>query len=170
MIRWTDMVACPAGSYQRTHPSVRESRNTLLRSEPEGGEFVSQTKRMSSHRIAGRLALATAIAAASALAVTSLERNPAYPNVPSVKEILGNDNVESTSYWGIIAPKGTPKPIVDRYHKEIVRILRSPEVTQQLEKMEFEVVAGTPEQFSSWIAAEIPRWGKVIKANNIKVD
>jgi tripartite-type tricarboxylate transporter receptor subunit TctC len=49
-------------------------------------------------------------------------------------------------------------------------ILNSPAIRQQLEKMEFEVVASSPEQFASWIGVEIPRWGKVIKANGIKPD
>ena len=61
-------------------------------------------------------------------------------------------------------------PIVERYNKELVRILHMPAVRSQLEKMEFEVVAGTPEQFAQWIHTEIPRWGKVIKATGAKAD
>ena len=78
--------------------------------------------------------------------------------------------VLAVSWIGFLAPGGTPKPIVDRYNKEIVKILNSPDVQSQLQKMEFEVVAGTPEQFSDWIKTEIARWGKVIKATGAKAD
>ena len=106
---------------------------------------------------------------AKVIATTGTKRFASMPNVPTMIE-QGFPDFVATSWIGFLLPKGTPKPIVDRYNREIVKILRSPEIAQQLEKMEFEVVAGTPEQFAAWIAAEIPRWGKVIKANNIKVD
>ena len=106
---------------------------------------------------------------AKVIATTGTRRFPSMPNVPTMIE-QGFPEFVATSWIGFLAPKATPRPIIDRYNREIVKILRSPEISKQLEKMEFEVVAGTPEQFTSWIAAEIPRWGKVIKANNIKVD
>jgi tripartite-type tricarboxylate transporter receptor subunit TctC len=106
---------------------------------------------------------------AKVIATTGTKRFPSMPNVPTMME-QGFPDFVATSWIGFLAPRGTPKPIIDRYNNEIVKILRSPEITQQLEKMEFEVVAGTPEQFSGWIASEIPRWGKIIKDNNIKVD
>ena len=106
---------------------------------------------------------------AKVIASTGIKRFASMPNVPTMIE-QGFPDFVATSWIGFLLPKGTPKPIVDRYNRELVKILRSPEISQQLEKMEFEVVAGTPEQFAAWIAAEIPRWGKVIKANNIKVD
>ena len=65
---------------------------------------------------------------------------------------------------------GTPRNIVDRYNRELVKIIRSPEITARLQEMEFEVVAGTPEQFGGWIRSEIPRWGKVIKETGAKAE
>ncbi|RYY57185.1 MAG: tripartite tricarboxylate transporter substrate binding protein, partial [Comamonadaceae bacterium] len=52
----------------------------------------------------------------------------------------------------------------------LVKIIRSPEITARLQEMEFEVVAGTPEQFGGWIRSEIPRWGKVIKETGAKAE
>jgi len=65
---------------------------------------------------------------------------------------------------------GTPKNIIDRYHRETVKILQSNEIRQKLEEMEFELIASSPDQFAAWIATEIPRWGKVIKATGAKAD
>ena len=65
---------------------------------------------------------------------------------------------------------GTPKPIIDRYHREITGILALPEVKRKLEEMEFDVVATTPDEFHAWIAAEIPRWGKVIRDTGTKAN
>lgn len=76
----------------------------------------------------------------------------------------------AVSWIGFSATGGTPKPITNRYNTKIVRILNKPELKAKLEKIEFEVVAGSPEQFSQWIASEIPRWGKVIKDTGAKAD
>jgi tripartite-type tricarboxylate transporter receptor subunit TctC len=76
----------------------------------------------------------------------------------------------ATSWIGFLTTAGTPKPVIDRYNKELVKILRSPEVKEKLESMEFEIIAGTPEQFRNWIVSEIPRWGKVIKLTGAKAD
>jgi tripartite-type tricarboxylate transporter receptor subunit TctC len=103
------------------------------------------------------------------IATSGEKRFASTPNVPTMIE-SGYPDFLATSWIGFLAPAGTPKNIMDRYHKEIVKILKSPEVREKLEAMEFEVVAGTPEQFSGWIRAEIPRWGKVIKATGAKAD
>ena len=74
------------------------------------------------------------------------------------------------SWIGFLAPGKTPQPIIDRYNKEIVKILQMPEIKQQLEKMEFDVVASSPKEFADWIQTEIPRWGKVIKSTGATAD
>jgi tripartite-type tricarboxylate transporter receptor subunit TctC len=103
------------------------------------------------------------------IASTGQKRFASTPDVPTMIE-QGYPDFVAVSWIGFLAPGGTPQPIIDRYNKEIVRILHLPEVKAQLEKMEFEVVAGTPEQFAGWIRTEIPRWGKVIKATGAKAD
>lgn len=74
------------------------------------------------------------------------------------------------AWIGFLAPGGTPQPIVDRYNKEITRLLRTPEIRSKLKEMEFELVASTPKEFSDWIKAAIPRWGKVIHETGTKVE
>jgi len=103
------------------------------------------------------------------LATTGQKRFPSTPDIPTLQE-AGLKNFEATSWIGFLAPKGTPANIVQRYNQELTRILNSPEISKRLQEMEFEVVASTPEQFSEWIRLEIDRWGKVIKANNIKAE
>jgi tripartite-type tricarboxylate transporter receptor subunit TctC len=103
------------------------------------------------------------------IASTGPKRFSSTPNVPTMIE-LGYPDFVATSWIGFLAPGGTPKNIIDRYHKEIVKILQMPDVRDKLVDMEFEVVATTPEQFGAWIKSEIPRWGKVIKDTGTKAD
>lgn len=101
------------------------------------------------------------------LASTGEKRFPSTPEIPTMIE-AGYPNFVATSWIGFLAPAGTPRKIIDRYNKEIVRILHMPDVQQKLRDMEFEVVANTPEQFGSWIRTEVERWGRVIKATGAK--
>jgi tripartite-type tricarboxylate transporter receptor subunit TctC len=103
------------------------------------------------------------------LASSGLKRFPGTPNVPTMIE-SGFPDFEASSWIGFLTTGGTPRPIIDRYHREIVKILNTPEVRDKLRDMEFEVTATTPEQFTAWIRSEIPRWGKVIKATGAKAD
>ncbi|MEP7069088.1 MAG: tripartite tricarboxylate transporter substrate binding protein [Usitatibacter sp.] len=99
---------------------------------------------------------------AKAIASTGQRRFAATPEVATMIE-QGYPDFLAETWIGFLAPGGTPKPIIDRYNREIVRILHMPEVRAKLDAMQMELVAGTPEQFAQWIRSEIPRWGKVIK-------
>ena len=103
------------------------------------------------------------------LGVSGTKRFKSTPQVPTLIE-AGFKDFEATSWIGLLTTGGTPKPIIERYHRELVKILQSPEIRQKLEEMEFEVIASNPDQFAAWIATEIPRWGKVIKATGAKAD
>jgi tripartite-type tricarboxylate transporter receptor subunit TctC len=103
------------------------------------------------------------------LASSGIKRFASTPDVPTVAE-SGYKDFEATSWIGFLAAAGTPRPIIDRYNRELVKILNSPDVSERLREMEFEVIAGSPEQFGSWIRAEIPRWGAVIKATGAKAE
>lgn len=103
------------------------------------------------------------------LASTGSKRFASTPDVPTLSE-LGYKNFEATSWIGFLAPGGTPSPIVDRYNRELVRILTHPDVKKRLMEMEFEVIASTPQQFSDWIRFEIERWGNVIKRTGAKAE
>jgi len=103
------------------------------------------------------------------IATSGQKRFASTPSIPTLIE-SGYPDFLATSWIGFLTTTGTPKPVIDRYNKELVKILRSAEVKEKLESMEFEIIAGTPEQFRSWIASEIPRWGKVIKLTGAKAD
>jgi tripartite-type tricarboxylate transporter receptor subunit TctC len=103
------------------------------------------------------------------IATSGQKRFPSTPTVPTLIE-SGYPDFLATSWIGFLTTAGTPKPIIDRYNKELVKILKSTEVREKLESMEFEVIAGSPDQFRNWIGSEIPRWGKVIKATGAKAD
>ncbi len=103
------------------------------------------------------------------LASSGTRRFPSTPDVPTLIE-AGYKDFEATSWIGFLTTGNTPKPIVDRYNRELVKILTSPEITARLREMEFEVVASSPEQFGGWIRSEIGRWGQVIKVTGAKVE
>lgn len=103
------------------------------------------------------------------LASTGQKRFAGTPGVPTMIE-SGYKDFEATSWIGLLAPAGTPRPIIERYQRELVRILHMPEVRDKLVDMQFEVIASTPEQFSAWIRTEIPRWGKVIQSTGAKAE
>ena len=103
------------------------------------------------------------------IASTGTKRFSSTPNIPTLIE-SGYPDFVATSWIGFLTAGGTPKRIIDRYHREIVRIINMPEVRERLQALEFEIVAGTPEHFEAWIRTEIQRWGKVIKDTGAKVD
>jgi tripartite-type tricarboxylate transporter receptor subunit TctC len=102
-----------------------------------------------------------------ALAVTGAQRSPALPEAPTIAE-QGFPGVEATAWYGILAPAGTPRPIVTRLHDEIVKILKLPEVVQRLDGLGFEIVGSTPEEFAAYIKSEIRKWEKVVKASGAR--
>jgi tripartite-type tricarboxylate transporter receptor subunit TctC len=104
-----------------------------------------------------------------ALAVTGLKRSAIAPDVPSVAE-LGYPQLESLAWIGLLAPAGTPADIVNRLHSEGSKAMRAPETRDLLGKQGFDVVAGTPAEFSAWIRAEQAKWSKVIKASGAVAD
>jgi tripartite-type tricarboxylate transporter receptor subunit TctC len=101
------------------------------------------------------------------LAVTGAKRSPALSEVPTIAE-QGFPGVEATAWYGVLAPAGTPRPIITRLHGEIIKILKLPEVTQRLDGLGFEIVGSTPEEFAAYIKAEIKKWEKVVKASGAK--
>lgn len=102
------------------------------------------------------------------LASTGTKRFASTPDVPTLSETY--KDFEATSWIGFLAPGGTPAPIIDRYHRELVKILNQPDIRKRLLEMEFEIIASTPKQFSDWIKIEIGRWGTVIKATGAKAE
>jgi len=97
-----------------------------------------------------------------ALGVTSANRVPAAPEIPTIAE-AGLPGYEAVQWYGLLAPAGTPKDIIARLHKESVAILRSTEGRDKLTDAYVEVVANTPEQFASFIKSETTKWTQVAK-------
>ncbi|RRH90340.1 tripartite tricarboxylate transporter substrate binding protein [Variovorax beijingensis] len=103
------------------------------------------------------------------LATTGEKRFVDTPDVPTLVE-LGFKELEATGWVGFLTTAGTPRAAVERYSRELVKILRAREMTDKLRSMQFDVVASTPDQFSAWIRSEIVQWGKVVKATGAKVE
>jgi len=103
-----------------------------------------------------------------ALAVTSAQRLPALPDVPTLAE-QGAPDQESDIILGVLVPGGTPPEIVERLHRDIVEIVAMPDVRQRLAALGFTPIASTPAQFAERIRWEIEKWAKVIRAAAIKV-
>ena len=97
------------------------------------------------------------------LAVTTAKRSPLSPDTPTMAE-AGIKDFEMSSWQAVYAPKGTPKPIVDKLNGEIVKILKAPDTRQKMQDtMGIEVVASSPEELTKLMQSEIPRWTALIK-------
>ena len=103
-----------------------------------------------------------------ALGVTSQEREPSMPQVPTVGETV--PGYEATAWFGIGMPKGTPKDIVDKVNAEVNRALADPKMKERLAELGGKPIAGTPEDFGRIIAAETAKWEKVVISSGAKVE
>lgn len=103
-----------------------------------------------------------------ALGVTSSESNPALPDVPPIARTVPGYAAES--WFVLVAPKGTPKAIVERMSAEVDRILKRPEAIERFSKLGATPVGGTPDDLGRFIAAETKKWGAVVKASGAKLD
>jgi tripartite-type tricarboxylate transporter receptor subunit TctC len=104
-----------------------------------------------------------------ALALTGDKRSATMPDVPTLKE-MGVD-VSAHAWWGILAPAHTPRPIIDKLHAELVKVIKQPDVNKTLtETLGMDVVALSPEATQKWIESQIARWGKVVRDNHIRAE
>jgi tripartite-type tricarboxylate transporter receptor subunit TctC len=102
-----------------------------------------------------------------ALAVMSPKRFPAAPDIPSITE-AGFPGMESSVWFGLLAPAGTPKAIIDKINRDVVASLSTPEAREALLLQGAEPVPNSPQEFDAFLKAEIKKWGKVIKDAGIK--
>jgi tripartite-type tricarboxylate transporter receptor subunit TctC len=101
-----------------------------------------------------------------ALMVTGAKRSRAVPDVPTVRE-AGIPEQETVFFQGILAPAGTPKDIIDKWHVDVVDVMKQPDVKQRLEAASYELNPNTPEEFAALIKAEVEQWAKVIREAKI---
>ncbi|MCW5575733.1 MAG: tripartite tricarboxylate transporter substrate binding protein [Burkholderiales bacterium] len=102
------------------------------------------------------------------IVTTGLKRTPATPDIPTIAETY--PGFESSSWFGVLAPAGTPKPIIARLNADIHKSLQDPAVAKRLAGVGFEITYGTPEEFTNYIKSEIKKWAKVVKASGAKPD
>ena len=103
------------------------------------------------------------------LAVTSAQRFPPLPDVPTVAE-SGLRDYEIVSWWGLLAPAGVPREIIARVHAEAVKALNTAEMKERLAGQGAMVVTNTPEQFAAYIKSEIANWGRIVAVSGARMD
>jgi tripartite-type tricarboxylate transporter receptor subunit TctC len=104
-----------------------------------------------------------------ALGVGGAKRNPALPEVPTIAE-AGVPGFDATNWWGILAPAGTPPPVLNRLYDEISAILGSTETQKRFELEGAEVSRATPAEFAARISAETAKWTRVVKQAGIRAE
>ncbi|HVL37536.1 MAG TPA: tripartite tricarboxylate transporter substrate binding protein [Burkholderiales bacterium] len=105
-----------------------------------------------------------------ALATTGEKRTPTLPDVPTLGE-QGIPGVVALAWWGVFAPAGTPRPIIERFHGGLAKALAQPDVQKTLgESLGMEIVGASPEETQKFVVREMDRWGKVVKEHGVKVD
>lgn len=103
-----------------------------------------------------------------AIAVTTLQRSPNLPDVPPVADTLKGFSIDT--WWGLVAPAGTPRDVVQRLNQAFVAALNSPEAKTRFAGLMAEPVPTTPDEFGSFMRAELAKYEKVVKASGAKVD
>ena len=152
MVTGTDIVHVP---YRGTGPQLQDLLGGRLDATSAG------TPALLPHIKSGKL---------RAIAVGTHERIPALPDVETVAEQLGHPDFETSQWYGIIAPAGTPRDVVMKLNVEINKALRSSHVTQRYANDNLSISLGTPEDFAAFIRKEQERWEKVVKKSGMKID
>ncbi len=105
-----------------------------------------------------------------AIAVTGDKRSSSMPDVPTLAE-QGFPGFSALAWWGVFAPAGTPRPIIDKLNAEMAKAINQPELKKQLtEQLGIDLAISTPEALQAWTVGEIERWGKVVRDNGIRAD
>lgn len=103
------------------------------------------------------------------IGTTGRARSPILPNVATLEE-QGLDGYQIGGWFGMLAPAGTPAPVVDKLSKELARVLQMPEVSERMKAVGADPEISTPEEFQVWIQTEIPRWGEIVDIAGAKIE
>jgi tripartite-type tricarboxylate transporter receptor subunit TctC len=101
--------------------------------------------------------------------VGATERSSAFPDLPTVAE-AGVPGYEMFAWFGVLAPAGTPQPVIDSLYKQMASTLTTPQVKERFAKLGADPVGSRPDQFGAFIQSEVAKWAKVIKAAGLKID
>lgn len=104
-----------------------------------------------------------------AIAVTAATRSPAMPDLPTIAE-AGVPGFEAASWFGLLAPAGTPKEIVAKIHADVVKAMKTTDLTEKMGQQGAVAVGNTPDEFAAYIKAELAKWEKVVKASGARAD
>jgi tripartite-type tricarboxylate transporter receptor subunit TctC len=104
-----------------------------------------------------------------AIGVTSAKRSPSAPEIPTIAE-QGLPGYEATSWFAVFAPAGTPRPVIDKLHAEIVRVFNLPDVQVKMKTLGLDPILGGPEDLAKLQTAEIAKWAKVVKDSGAKAE
>jgi tripartite-type tricarboxylate transporter receptor subunit TctC len=105
-----------------------------------------------------------------AIVVTGDKRSSARPDVPTLAE-EGFPGFSALAWWGVYAPAGTPKAIIERLNAELANAIKQPDTKKQLtEQLGIDLVVSSPEKLQEWTVEQIARWGKVVRENGIRGD
>ena len=104
-----------------------------------------------------------------ALAITSPERSPLVPDVPTCVE-SGVPGLVAVNWWGVLLPAGTPKAIADKFYADLVKVMHDPDVKEKFAQLGVEAVSGTPEQFAAYMRSETVKYSKLVKEANIHAE
>ena len=103
------------------------------------------------------------------LATTGKQRMPNLPEVPTIRE-AGIEGADVLIWYGVVAPAATPKDVVARLNREIVKIMNTPDVREKFSQQGVDPASSTPDEFAQMIRDEVTRWGKVIRSAGIKLE
>jgi tripartite-type tricarboxylate transporter receptor subunit TctC len=103
------------------------------------------------------------------LAVTSLQRLASVPELPTMAE-AGVPGYEVTAWFGFLAPAGTPQAVISRVHADVAKAIAMPDVRERMTAQAAEPIGSTPQEYASFIAAEIAKWSRIVKASGAKVE
>ncbi len=150
-----------AAGVKLTHVPYKGASQALT--DTLGGQvqsFMSSVPSALSQIKAGRL---------RAIAVTSAKRSPELPSAPTIAE-SGYKGFEANTWYGLLAPAGTPAPVIARLNAEANRALATPELQQRLAAEGGEALGGSPEQFASFLKAEHAKWGRVVRESGARAE
>jgi tripartite-type tricarboxylate transporter receptor subunit TctC len=164
----------PGSATHLTAEMFKDSAGIDIVHVPYKGDVPAMTDVMGGHV---SFTFATAIAAAPHIASGRLRvlgsaskaRPKSLSQYPTVAE-TGLKDFESTSWGGVLAPAGTPAPVVAMLHDQIVKVLAMPDVREKLEKMGVDIIASTPDEFTTYLKAEIGKWSAVVKTAGVTVE